>query len=134
MEDRLKRLKKSMDSSFEQLNFSAEHRKKIHEKINQTHEIQNDPFVPVLQLLITEKTGYELTQLLRARGIRRFENNEGSLYTLLHRLEQKEMVQSSFDRSGDKYYQVTEKGRKALQKEDKSMDKKAFALKKLLQG
>ena len=36
-----------------------------------------------MQLLVEEKTGYELMQFLHGRGIRKFEDNEGSLYTLV---------------------------------------------------
>ncbi len=60
---------------------------------------------------MNEKTGYELMQLLRGRGIQKFEGDEGSLYTLLHRLEQNRFIQSSWDHAGAKYYQLNDKGK-----------------------
>ena len=94
MEDRLKGLRKSMEkTTFKQLNFSEQHRKQVYEKINKPYENEEDIFLAVLQLLIHEKTGYELVQLLRGRGIQKFEENEGFLYTLLHRLEQNGVYQ-----------------------------------------
>ena len=69
MEDRLKGLRKSMEkTTFKQLNFSEQHRKQVYEKINKPYENEEDIFLAVLQLLIHEKTGYELVQLLRREG------------------------------------------------------------------
>ncbi len=77
---------------------------------------EEDILLAVLQLLMNEKTGYELMQLLRGRGIQTFEGNEGSLYTLLHRLEQNRFIQSSWDHEGAKYYRLNDKGNKMLAK------------------
>ncbi|EEM06694.1 MULTISPECIES: PadR family transcriptional regulator [Bacillus] len=135
MEDRLKGLRKSMENTtFKHLSFSDQHRKQVHEKINKSYENEEDIFLAVLQLLINEKTGYELAQLLRGRGIRKFEGNEGFLYTLLHRLEQNRFIQSSWDHSGAKYYQLNDKGRKILRKAEKNSAKARFILKELVQG
>lgn len=134
MEDRLKGLRKSMENTtFKHLNFSEQQRKQVHEKINKRDENEEDLYLAVLQLLIHEKTGYELTQLLRARGIQRFEKNEGFLYTLLHRLEQNSVIKSSLDSLGDKYYQINDKGKKFLRKAEKGSPKKRFVLKELIQ-
>ncbi|WP_020061641.1 PadR family transcriptional regulator [Bacillus sp. 123MFChir2] len=134
MEDRLKGLRKSMEkTTFKHLSFSDQHRKQVHEEINKSYENEEDIFLAVLQLLIYEKTGYELAQLLRGRGIQKFEGNEGFLYTLLHRLEQNHFIQSSWDHSGAKYYQLNDKGRKMLRKVEKSSTKKQFILKELIQ-
>ncbi|MEE3954560.1 PadR family transcriptional regulator [Peribacillus frigoritolerans] len=135
MEDRLKGLKKSMEkATFKQLNFSEKHRKQVHEKINKEYESEEDIFLAALQLLIHEKTGYELAHLLRARGFQRFEGNEGFLYTLLHRLEKNSFIKSSWDQSGAKYYQLNNKGRKILRKAEKDSTNKRFVLKELIQG
>nr|WP_295970274.1 PadR family transcriptional regulator [uncultured Bacillus sp.] len=134
MEERLKRLRKSMEkTTFKHLNFSDQHRKQVLEKINKQYESEEDPFLAILQLLVYEKTGYELIQLLRGRGIQKFEGNEGFLYTLLHRLEHNHFIQSSWDHSGAKYYQLNDKGRKILRKTEKISTKKRFILKELTQ-
>ncbi|MCZ6939132.1 PadR family transcriptional regulator [Bacillus mycoides] len=134
MEDRLKGLRKSMENTtFKHLSFSDQHRKQVREKINASNEKEEDISLAILQLLSHEKTGYELSQLLRGRGIRKFEGNEGFLYTVLHRLEQNRFIQSSWDHSGAKYYQLNDKGRKMLRKAEKDSTKARFILKGLVQ-
>ncbi|MEW4236305.1 PadR family transcriptional regulator [Bacillus thuringiensis] len=134
MEDRLKGLRKSMENTtFKHLSFSDQHRKRVREKINASNEKEEDISLVILQLLSNEKTGYELSQLLRGRGIRKFEGNEGFLYTVLHRLEQNRFIQSSWDHAGAKYYQLNDKGRKMLRKAEKNATKVQFILKGLVQ-
>ncbi|EMI9087152.1 MULTISPECIES: PadR family transcriptional regulator [unclassified Bacillus (in: firmicutes)] len=134
MEDRLKGLRKSMENTtFKHLSFSDQHRKRVREKINASNEKEEDISLAILQLLSNEKTGYELSQLLRGRGIRKFEGNEGFLYTVLHRLEQNRFIQSSWDHAGAKYYQLNDKGRKMLRKAEKNATKAQFILKGLVQ-
>ncbi|SCC01072.1 PadR family transcriptional regulator [Bacillus mycoides] len=134
MEDRLKGLRKSMENTtFKHLSFSDQHRKQVREKINASYENEEDVLLAVLQLLGNEKTGYELMRLLRGRGIQKFEGNEGFLYTLLHRLEQNRFIQSSWDHSGAKYYQLNDKGNKMLRKAEKDSTKARFILKGLVQ-
>ncbi|MFZ3198187.1 MAG: PadR family transcriptional regulator [Bacillus mycoides] len=134
MEDRLKGLRKSMENTtFKHLSFSDQHRKRVREKINASDEKEEDISLAILQLLSNEKTGYELSQLLRGRGIRKFEGNEGFLYTVLHRLEQNRFIQSSWDHEGAKYYQLNDKGRKMLRKAEKNATKVQFILKGLVQ-
>ena len=134
MEDRLKGLRKSMENTtFKHLSFSDQHRKRVREKINASNEKEEDISLAILQLLSNEKTGYELSQLLRGRGIRKFEGNEGFLYTVLHRLEQNRFIQSSWDHEGAKYNQLNDKGRKMLRKAEKNATKAQFILKGLVQ-
>lgn len=134
MEDRLKNLKKSMDQRvFTQLNFTEKHRRKILGKINQQAENDEDILLAVMQLLIHEKTGFELVKLLRQRGIQKFEDNEGFLYSLLHQLEQSGSIQSSWMEDEAKYYQLTDKGRKVLRKTEKKQSKKQVILKELFE-
>lgn len=135
MEDRLKGLRKSMEkTTFKQLDFSEEHRKQVCEKINKPYEDEEDIILAVLQLLLHKKTGYELVQLLGGRGIQKFEENEGFLYTLLHRLEKNHFIKSSWDHSGAKYYHLNDKGRKILRKAEKNSIQKRFILKEVIQG
>jgi hypothetical protein len=135
MEDRLKRLRKSMEkTAFNQLNFTEQHRKDIREKINRLNESDEDILLAVMQLLVHEKTGYELAKHLRGRGIRKFEDNEGFLYTLLHRLEQINCLQSRWDGTEAKHYRLTDKGRKILRKAENRRTKKRYVLKELLEG
>ena len=120
MEDRLKGLRKSMENTtFKHLSFSDQQEASAR-KIKQSSEKEEDILLAVLQLLMNEKSGYELMQLLRGRGIQKFEGDEGSLYTLLHRLEQNRFIQSSWDHAGAKYYQLNDKGNKMLRKAEKN--------------
>lgn len=135
MEDRLKNLKKSMDqSTFAQLNFTQQLQKDIREKIKKQDENDEDVLLAVMQLLVHEKTGFELATLLRGRGIRKFEDHEGFLYILLHRLEQNQWIQAAWKESEAKYYILTDKGKKVLQKSAKKQKKKRLALRELLEG
>lgn len=134
MEERLKGLRQSLKgTTFKQLNFTDQMRKQVHEKIHKPYESEEELLLALLQLLIHEKTGYDLMQLLRARGVQRFEQNEGSLYILLHRLEQAGVIQSSWDHSGDKYYQINHKGTKWLKKAEKNSPGKLKGLNQLIQ-
>ncbi|AMQ06402.1 PadR family transcriptional regulator [Sporosarcina psychrophila] len=135
MDDSLKGLKKSMDAStFSQLNFTEQHRKGIRDKISKSDDSEEDILLAVMQLLVYEKTGYELVNFLRGRGIRKFEDNEGSLYALLHKLEQDGSLQSGWNESTIKYYQLNNKGRKLLRKTEKQSTTKRFNRKGLVEG
>lgn len=132
MENRLKGLKKSMDdTAFSQLQFTEQHRKEIRVKISETDD---SVLLAVMQLLVEEKTGYELVQFLQGRGIRKFEDNEGSLYALLHQLEQDDCLQSSWTEATVKYYQLNNKGNKLLRKMEKQSSSRRFTLKDIVEG
>ena len=134
MEERLKGLRKSMkQTTFKQLNFTEQKRKQVHEKLHKRFEGDEELLFALLHLLVHEKTGYDLIQLLRARGVQQFEKNEGSLYILLHRLEQGGVIQSSWDDLGGKYYQINHKGRKLLRKAEKNSAEKVKVLNQLIQ-
>ncbi|WP_144513879.1 PadR family transcriptional regulator [Bacillus sp. FJAT-22090] len=133
MEERLKNLKKTMDeTAFAEINFTEEHRKAIRRKMF-NEENEDTIFLAVMQLLIQEKTGYELVKFLRGRGIRKFEENEGIVYTFLHQLEQDGYLCSRWNDSSSKYYQLNNKGTKLLRKSEKGSTTKPFAFKELLE-
>ncbi|MBT2682145.1 PadR family transcriptional regulator [Bacillus sp. ISL-37] len=134
MEDRLNRLRKSMEkSTFKELSFSEKMRKEIHKQINMPDESDDVITVAILQLLFHEKTGYELTGLLRSRGFKVFDDNEGSLYTMLHTLEQKRLIVSCWNEEGAKFYQLTDKGRKYLRRSEKNSAAGRIVIKGLLE-
>jgi DNA-binding PadR family transcriptional regulator len=98
-------------------------------------EVSDDEILlAILQLLVQEKTGHELTGLLRGRGIQKYENNEGFLYTLLHRLEQSGCIETNWDESGAKYYMLKDKGRKLLYKAEQKRTKRRIVFKELFEG
>ncbi|MFC5587377.1 PadR family transcriptional regulator [Sporosarcina soli] len=133
MDERLKRLRNSMDTTtFSQLNFTEQHRGKIREKISKENDREEDVLFAVMQLLVQEKTGFELVQLLCGRGLRTFEDNEGNLYALLHELEQEGCLHASWNESNVKYYQLSNKGRRRLRTAEKQSTSKLFAFNKLV--
>lgn len=135
MDDRLKGLKKSMNNTtFSQFNFTEQHRKEIRDKISKNDNSEEDILLAVMELLVHEKTGSELVRFLGGRGIRKFEDNEGSLYSLLHKLEQDDCLQSRWNESTTKYYQLNNKGRKLLRKTEKQSTTKRFTWKGLVEG
>jgi DNA-binding PadR family transcriptional regulator len=126
MEERLKNLKRSMKSTtFGQLKFTQITINEVHKKIRQQEIREEDIILAVMQLLVYEKTGYELTKKLRGRGIRKFEDNEGFLYTVLHELEHKGYLTSNWDGKNEKLYILTNKGKKILKKEEKRCTSRA---------
>ncbi|WLR57411.1 PadR family transcriptional regulator [Mesobacillus subterraneus] len=133
MENRLNKLRKSMEkSTFNELSFSEKMRKEIHKQINMPDERDEVVTLAILQLLLHEKTGYELTGLLRSRGFKKFEDNEGSLYTILHTFEQKRLIASCWNEEGAKLYQLIDKGRKYLRKLEKNAASGRIVMKGLL--
>ncbi|GAM12434.1 PadR family transcriptional regulator [Mesobacillus selenatarsenatis] len=134
MEERLNKLRKSMEkSTFKELSFSEKMRKEIHKQINMPDESDDLLTVAILQLLLHEKTGYELKGLLRSRGFKKFEANEGSVYTMLHTLEQKRLIASCWNSEGTKFYQIIDKGRKYLRKQEKESSSGRIVIKGVLE-
>ena len=117
MEKRLKGLKNAMTKTYmRNLNFSESMKKSIHESIVKESVSDQDMFINLLQLLAKERTGFELTRLLMARGIRKYEDEEGSIYAVLHEQEQAGIITATWEQSGEKLYQLTDKGRRVLEK------------------
>ena len=116
MEERLKGLKKAMNNhTFRQVKFTDAHRQKVNEQIEQLQD--EDLWRVILSLLTQEKTGLELTQLLHVRGVKSIINNEGVIYTTLHAQEQQGNLESYWTVEEEKYYKLTKRGLKILQKQ-----------------
>ncbi|MFF2445836.1 PadR family transcriptional regulator [Neobacillus sp. NPDC058068] len=129
MDNKLRNLKQSMKNSiFKELVFTEKHQEAINRRTKQENVIEAS-----LQLLSTEKNGIELVQLLRARNIKRFEEQEGLIYTMLHQLEQDALLTSRWD-DQFKYYVLTQKGRKWLKKLEEKRSTEMPLLKKLIEG
>lgn len=135
MENRLKGIKKVLNQkTFSQLTFTEKHRQNIQKEIREQGDTEAI-ILSILQLLTQERTGYELSHLLRGRGVRRFEDIEGSLYILLHSLENKEVLRSTWiPKEEVKYYQLTNKGKKLLKQTEKKQNSLQVLLQQLLEG
>ncbi|MBX9996627.1 MULTISPECIES: PadR family transcriptional regulator [Priestia] len=135
MDKRLKNLRKTMNREvFAQLTFTESHKKSIREKIKQETHSDEEILIAMMQLLVQEKTGYELVSLLQNRGILNFKENEGSLYVILHRLELKGVLTSSWQEDGAKFYQLNQKGRKLLKKVEEQPLSNHISFKEILEG
>ncbi|WP_421663779.1 PadR family transcriptional regulator [Lysinibacillus telephonicus] len=130
MDERLKGLKKAMNNhTFRQVKFTDAHRQKINEQIEQLEDQDVTKFI--LSLLTQERTGSELTQLLHVRGIKTIINNEGIVYTILHAQEQQGIIESYWTEDDEKYYKLTNKGMKILQKKKVQKSSRDISLKQL---
>lgn len=114
MDERLNQLKRKPIKK--QLQFSEKMRENIYKAIEK--EKENDDYIQltILQLLLTKRTGFELTQRLITLGVKRFLQDEGELYVYLHQLENQEYIVSEWNGDEKKYYVIRSKGKKHLKK------------------
>jgi DNA-binding PadR family transcriptional regulator len=133
MEDKFARIKTALNNtSFKQLNFSEQMKNRVKQQI-ELEENAADLDLAILQLLVKEKTGYELVHLLQARGINVIKDNEGMLYTNLHVLEKERLLVSNWSQ-GIKSYRLSEKGKRVLNRLEKEQAEKGHPFKKLIEG
>lgn len=119
MENRLKNVKNSRLPK--KLIFSDEMRQNIYKKIEKENESDEYIKLAILQILSTKQTGFQLLTSLLNRGIKKFVDEEGTLYLLLHELENKQYIASEWLEDEKKYYVIKRKGKKVMhQLEQKS--------------
>lgn len=87
----------------------------------------------LLLKLLSEKDlyGYEMIEVLRERSKNVFELKAGTLYPLLHQLEEKNLLTAYEREVGGKtrkYYGITKEGRKALAQRQKEWNEYAQAV------
>jgi len=84
----------------------------------------------VLSLLENQNMyGYQMIKSLREKSQNVFEFKEGTLYPILHGLEEKRYISSYWDETGvkkRKYYSITNEGKKHLK--EKKEEWKTFSL------
>lgn len=135
MEERLKRLRKSMkETTFQNVNFTEDQRRLIRKAISKSEESDEMIYLAIMQVTTNEKTGYDLAKVLLARGIRKFVDNEGLLYTLLHKMEQTGYFKIRWDEEGAKYYGLSDKGRKLLARSERKAGRRRIVFTELLEG
>ena len=89
--------------------------------------------------LLEEKDmyGYEMIETLREKSENVFELKAGTLYPLLHGLEEKEFVKSYEQEAGGKtrkYYSITREGKKQLRAKEKEWIEYAGEVINVLRG
>ena len=119
MEDKLTRLKSAMKNhTFLDLKFTENHRHSIHTAIERQDVSREDILIGIFRSLDEEKSGYQINESLYQKGIRKFENNEGSLYAALHELEKEGWLQSFWETEERKLYSLDERAKKWLKKKE----------------
>ena len=93
----------------------------------------------ILQLLSEgDKYGYEMTRELEKRSEELFQLKEGTLYPILHALENDDMIEAYWEETTSarkrKYYRITDKGRKGLQEKKDEWNLYANGVKKVIGG
>jgi len=82
--------------------------------------------------------GYEMIEELANRSNNSFSLKAGTLYPLLHNLEEQEMISSYIDNADSarvrKYYSITKKGKGMLADKKNEWNDFAFAVNQVLQG
>ncbi len=114
-------LKNSMKKTvFKDFSFSDERKNAVKEAIQRKqslvhlHSWKEETLIAVLEALQYEaKDGYEISTTLFQKHEYSFQNKEGQLYTLLHLLENKEILTSNWIKE-NKYYSLTVKGKRYL--------------------
>ncbi len=95
---------------------------------------------PLLLLSLLEdqdRYGYEIIKTLEERSDQTFSFKEGTLYPVLHKLENDGHVRSYHkEKEGRKrrYYAITERGKKQLVEEKAQWEQFSFAVKKVIGG
>lgn len=79
-----------------------------------------------------------MTKELEQRSEALFQLKEGTLYPILHALENESMIEAYWEETQSarkrKYYRITEKGRKGLQEKKKEWNLYANGVKKVIGG
>lgn len=94
----------------------------------------------LLLTLLKEKDryGYEMIKELEQRSDQTFQFKEGTLYPVLHKLENASLVKSYLAKGETgkerKYYKITEKGKKQLANEKKQWEVFSLSVNKVIGG
>jgi hypothetical protein len=138
MNDPFMNLKSSMKKSiFKDPSFSNERKNAVQEAIrtNQQSQFHNwniETIIAILESVQHEsKDGYNISIQLFQKNERTFQKNEGQLYTLLHLLENNEILTSNW-LNKKKYYSLNSKGKKYLATYKQDTSKQELSLKHLI--
>ena len=140
MNDPLTNLKSSMKKSvFKGFSFSNDRKNAVKEAVrgNQSQpQFQSwrvETIITILETIQNEaKDGYQISTQLFQKNELIFQNNEGQLYTLLHLLENKEILTSTWFNE-KKYYSLNSKGNEYLAAYKQDNTKQHLSLKHLIE-
>lgn len=140
MADPFNNLKNSMKKTlFKNLSFPEERKKAVKESIqgNQFHTKLNnwdeETIIAILKSIqYEEKHGFEISTDLFHQSEMIFQKNEGHLYTLLHFLESKAVITSTW-KDKKKIYALTSRGKKLVLANEQKGRSQYQSLKHLLE-
>lgn len=140
MKDPFINLKSSMKKTiFKDFSFSNERKNAVKENIrmkhfhSRFHSWEEKTLLAVLESVQHEgKHGYDISTQLFQKNEVSFQNNEGQLYTLLHLLENKGILTSTWIKE-KKYYSLTKNGKKYLATYNQRSAKQRISLKHLIE-
>lgn len=136
MDDPFTNLKDAMkNTTFKGVSFSEVRKHAVKEVIHgkQSHPWKMKTVIAVLESVNHEpKNGYDISTHLLQKNEFIFQKNEGQLYSLLHLLENKGILQTSWI-NDKKYYSLNSKGRKHLAKYKQDNSIQTVTLKHLLE-
>ena len=95
---------------------------------------------PLMLLSLIENAdcyGYEIIRRLEERSDQTFSFKEGTLYPVLHKLENDGLIRSYYMEAGGRqrrYYAITERGKKQLSEEKMQWQKFSIAVTKVIGG
>lgn len=126
-------------SIFKDFSFSNERKNAVKESIrmrqaqSQFHSWKMETIIAILESVQHEsKDGYMISTQLFQKNERTFQKNEGQLYTLLHLLENKDILTTKWIKE-KKYYSLNSKGKKYLASYNQDNSKQELPLKHLLE-
>jgi DNA-binding PadR family transcriptional regulator len=86
----------------------------------------------------SDRYGYEIIKELEIRSDKAFQFKEGTLYPILHKLENSGYVKSYMSKGdtgeGRRYYQITNSGRKQLVEEKEKWERFSVSVNKIIGG
>ncbi|MCM3574040.1 MULTISPECIES: PadR family transcriptional regulator [Bacillota] len=140
MNDPFANLKSSMKKSiFKDFSFSNDRKNAVKESIrmrqsqSQIHTWKIETIIAILESVQHEpKDGYTISIRLFQKNEFTFQKNEGQLYTLLHLLENREILTSNWINK-KKYYSLNSNGKKYLATFKQDTSKQKLSLKHLLE-
>lgn len=93
----------------------------------------------ILQLLTeSDKYGYQITKEIEKRSESLFTLKEGTLYPILHSLENEQIIESYWEQTQSarkrKYYKITDKGKKIFDAKKNEWNEYSNGVKKVLEG
>lgn len=106
-----------------------------------SQDLMKGSVVPIVLALLRERRmyGYEMVKQVNARTNGRLEWKEGTLYPTLHRLQSDGLINAEWEQGSDaarprKYYSLTPKGRRELDRRTGEWREFSSAVNLLLEG